>query len=316
MPGLRGGRELVLRAVALITDTSRVTRNRRIAAIASCVLACCLGLSLWLVARDPGGSPSRAVSSVLIQRQPWGSGPSHGGKTRVLTVRTPMAACEARLERQGRQLPTIAIVGASYTAGVGPGNPELSWAVVLARLLHWNAVIDGVPGAGYVSAGQGGHGPMTRMLSAEELRALDPSVVIVQAGHDDVGVPPAPERARVRATLGLIHLAAPGARVALLTVFADALDGTPALRQTDNVIVTSAKAADPQVIIMDPLAGRWKFQHADGGLHPTAAGDAWIARAVLAILRGYGVRPAPSSGTAPVICDVSVGVNPGASTSA
>src|ERR1700733_463324 len=104
VPGLRGGRELVLRAVALITDTSRVTRNRRIAAIASCVLACCLGLSLWLVARDPGGSPSRAVSSVLIQRQPWGSGPSHGGKTRVLTVRTPMAACEARLERQGRQL--------------------------------------------------------------------------------------------------------------------------------------------------------------------------------------------------------------------
>jgi lysophospholipase L1-like esterase len=305
-----------LRAVALITDTSRVTRNGRIAAIASCALACCLGLSLWLVVRDSGGSPSRAVSSVLIQRQPWGPEGSHGGKTRVLTVRTPMAACEARLERQGRQLPTIAIVGASYTAGVGPGNPELSWAVVLARLLHWNAVIDGVPGAGYVMPGASGRGPMTRMLSTEELRALDPSVVIVQAGHDDAGRPPALERARVRATLGLIQLAAPGAPVALLTVFSGALDGTPALRLTDHVIVTAAEAADPQVIIMDPLAGRWKFQHADGGLHPTAAGDAWIARTVLAILRGYGFRPAPSSGTAPVICDVSVGVNPGASTSA
>jgi acyl-CoA thioesterase I len=316
VPGPRRGRDLLLRAVALITDTSRVTRNGRIAAIASCALACCLGLSLWLVVRDSGGSPSRAVSSVLIQRQPWGPEGTPGGQPRVLTVATPLAACETRLEREPLPLPTIAIVGASYTAGVGPGSPELSWAVTLARLLHWNAVIDGVPGAGYVMPGAGGHGPMTRMLSTEELRALDPSVVIVQAGHDDVGVPPAPERARVRATLGLIQLAAPGAQVALLTVFSGALDGTPALRLTDHVIVTAAEAADPQVIIMDPLTGQWEFQHAGGGLHPTAAGDAWIARTVLAILSAHGVSPAPANGTVPVICDVSVGVHQGTSASA
>ena len=45
----------------------------------------------------------------------------------------------------------MAIVGASYTAGIGPDNPAQSWAVRLARLLHWNAVIYGVPGAGYVA---------------------------------------------------------------------------------------------------------------------------------------------------------------------
>jgi hypothetical protein len=187
----------------------------------------------------------------------------------------------------------------------------LSWAVVLARLLHWNAVIDGVPGAGYVAEGDGRHGPMTRLLSAEGLPALAPAVVIVQAGHDDLGVAPAREAAGVRATLGLIHLAVPGARVALLTAFTLLPGGTPALQQTDHVIVTTAKAADPNVVIMDPLAGRWTFQHADGGLHPTAAGDASIARTVLAALRAHGLRAAPATtGTQPVICDASVGVKP------
>jgi hypothetical protein len=275
-------------------------------------VACGLGLSLWLVARDAGNS-ARAASPVLIQRQQWGpltvTGPAATGP-----VTTPLAACEARIEREPRRLPTIAIVGASYTAGVGPGDPMLSWAVVLARLLHWNAVIDGVPGAGYVSEGYGGRGPMARMLSAEGLRSLVPSAVIVQAGHDDVRAAPATERAAVRATLGLIHLTAASARVALLTVFASTPDGTEALRRTDQAIVTAATAADPDVIIMDPLAGRWKFQHANGGLHPTAAGDAWIASKVLAILRVYGIHPA-GNGPLPIICDDAAGISPAGGTS-
>jgi acyl-CoA thioesterase-1 len=290
-----------------------VRRNGRVIAAAACAAACCLGLSLWLVARGDDNDASRSAASVLIQREPWG--PDH--KTRELTVTTPLAACEARISRVPRRLPTIAIVGASFTAGTGPGDPLLSWAVVLARRLHWNAVIDGVPGAGYVTRGDGGDGPMTRLLSAEGLRSLQPSLVIVQAGHDDVGVPPATERAGVRATLNLIHLTAPGARVALLTVFARTPGGTKALRQTDHVIVTTARAADPKVIVMDPLAGQWKFQHAHGGLHPTAAGDAWIAGKVLAILRAYGVHPAAAmTGTQPVICEASVGEKPAAGTPA
>jgi lysophospholipase L1-like esterase len=294
-----------------------VRRRGRITAVAACVLACCLGLSLWLVVRGADDSASGSVSSVLIQREPWGPTHHGGGKSRVLAVATPLAACEARIMRQPGRLPTIAIVGASYTAGTGPDNPLLSWAVVLAQLLHWNAVIDGVPGAGYVSEGRGKQGPMARMLGAEGLRSLQPSAVIVQAGHDDVGVPPEPEGAAVRATLGLIHLAAPGARVALLTVFTRTPGGTEALGRTDGVIVTSAKAVNPAVIIMDPLTGRWKFQHANGGLHPTAAGDAWIARKVLAILRAYGVRPLPAAtAPEPVICDASVGVKQAAGTSA
>jgi lysophospholipase L1-like esterase len=279
--------------------------------VAAGLIACCLLLSLWIAARARGAASSRAVSSVLLEprqaRATAGSARPRG-RADTLSVATPLAACEARIGRQPRRVPTVAIVGASYTAGRGPDNPELSWAVDLAKLLHWNAVIDGVPGAGYARNGASGRGPMARMLSQEGLRGLSPALVIVQAGHDDIGAPAALEGRRVDAAVDLIRAAAPAARIALLTTFAGSVGGSPALRRTDRAIVTAGTSADPGIIIMDPLAGRWTFPRAGDGLHPTASGDAWIARTVAAILLAHGVRPAPVTSAAPVICDVSVGV--------
>jgi len=225
-------------------------------------------------------------------------------------VTSSLRACEARLEAQPRRVPTLAIVGASFTAGMGPDNPELSWAVVLARMLRWNAVIIGVPGAGYVAPGTGKRGPVQSMLSQERLRGLIPDVVIVQAGHDDVGQPAAGETRRVRAAVYLIRSAAPKARIALITVFPrDSRASSAALRAIDHVIVTAGKSADKKIIIMDPLTGHWKFaREHPGGLHPSAAGDAWIAHKVATILAGYGVQPASVDATVPVICDVAVGM--------
>ncbi len=197
----------------------------------------------------------------------------------------------------------MAIVGASFTAGVGPGDAALSWAVLLARMLHWNAVVYGVPGVGYFRSGDGGRGPVVRMLAREDLSALAPALVIIQAGHNDSGVPPPLEHLRVRQAITMIHAAAPRARIALLTAFAG-WDRPPALYQANDAIIGAATAADRNAIIMNPLGGGgWQFEHAHGGLHPTAAGDAWIAAKVAAILRAHGVLPAEAAGSAPVICD-------------
>ena len=68
--------------------------------------------------------------------------------------------------------------------------------------------------------------------------------------------------------------------------------------------MAAARAADPAVIIIDPLAAGWRYAHVRDGLHPTAAGSAWIAGRVAAILREHGVRPAPmSAGRDAIICD-------------
>jgi lysophospholipase L1-like esterase len=228
------------------------------------------------------------------------------GRFRVLTVQDPFAGCEERIKLGPRDIRAMAIVGASYTAGVGPGNPELSWAADFARKLRWNAVIYGVPGAGYVRRGADGLGPMSRMLDAERLPHLDPALVIVQAGHDDGGVPAVVEHRRVLRTIDLIRADDPRARIALLTVFSLPTGPSPALYRADRVIVTAARDADPHVIILDPLTGHWKFQRAADGLHPTAAGDQWIARKVASILRADGIAPSPSTVTSAVICDLGV----------
>jgi lysophospholipase L1-like esterase len=282
---------------------------RRLVALGALVLACCLGLSLWIAIGLFDDGPARAASPVVLERGPAG----------VHTVAQSLGACEQRIEHQMRPRPTMAIVGASYTAGVGPGSPAQSWAAQLARRLHWNAVIVGVPGAGYVKPGDGRRGPMQRLLADEQLARLRPALVIVQAGHDDVGVPGWLESRQVGAAVIMIKSSAPGARIALLTTFAGAsfsgaAEGTPSLRGTDHAIVAAGRAADPQVIVMDPLAGRWQFARAADGLHPTAAGDQWIARTTAAILLAHGVQPAAASGPSPLICDASVGATRPAAT--
>jgi len=227
----------------------------------------------------------------------------------MLAVRNSLAACEAQIGPAPLGLPRVAIVGASYTAGVGPDNPSLSWAVDLAKKLRWDAVIYGVPGAGYVRTGTDGLGPMTRMLGDEELPRLSPELVIIQAGYDDGRVPPDNERQAVHRTIELIKSEDPTAKIALVTVFTTPSRPIPErFYRTDHTIVTSARDADPDAIIMDPLTGRWKFQHADDGLHPTAAGDAWIAHKVDEILSDHGIlgRPATTDAAAPIVCDLGI----------
>jgi lysophospholipase L1-like esterase len=227
--------------------------------------------------------------------------PARPGVTHPVVSRQ-QAALSAGLscEREvARGTPRVAIVGASFTAGVGPG-PSRSWAVLLARHLRWNAVVYGDPGAGYVRAGAGRKGPVAAEIGRMDLRALKPSLVIVQAGHDDIGAPPGLERKQVARAIALIRAETPAARIVLLTVFAGRSRPAAAGR-TDQAIVRAARAADPAVIIIDPLAGGWRFPHVRDGLHPTAAGSAWIASRVAQILLEHGMRPARAGAT--VICD-------------
>jgi acyl-CoA thioesterase I len=242
--------------------------------------------------RPPSAAPHPAAASQVVLRA---AEPAPG------TQHFGVSSCELGLERAHRHgLPRLVVVGASFTAGVGSG-PSRSWAVLLARHLHWDAVVYGVPGAGYVRAGAGRRGPVAAEVARIGLAALEPSLIIVQAGHDDIGIPSRLEQQRVEQAITLIRAAAPQARIALLTVFTGRAQPDAASR-TDQAIVRAARTADPAVIIMDPLVGGWRFPHVRDGLHPTAAGSAWIAGQVAAILREHGIRPAPARSAA-IICD-------------
>ena len=282
------------------------------------MLSCCFAAATVMVtscahgtAAQPGPGPAGPTAAVQAAPAGHAAGPTRSNRVRMIVAGDQFTACEQRIERLPDHGPTMAVVGASYTAGVGPGRAALSWAADLARTLRWDAVIDGDPGAGYVRTGDNGLGPMTRLLTDERLSGLAPSLVIVQAGYDDGMVPTDIERQQVLRTVEQIRAEAPHATIGLVTVFTSPARPIPGrLDRTDSAIVAAARAADPSAIILDPLTGHWTYQHADGGrgLHPTAAGDAWIAAKVGAILRAHGIlsQPVTTAADAPVICDVGV----------
>jgi acyl-CoA thioesterase I len=265
-----------------------------LAAVAAAVslLGLVTAVAVQEAGRPPAAVPHPVAAYAVVLRQP---GPKPGYR------HVGVSACEQEL---GPARPRLVVLGASFTAGVGSG-PSRSWAVLLARRLHWNAVVYAVPGAGYVRAGARREGPVVAEAGRIGLSALKPSLVIVQAGHDDIGVPPELERQRVEQAIAVIHADAPRAPIALVTVFAGRSPAAAAYR-TDRAIITAARAADRAVIIIDPLTLGWRFPHVRDGLHPTAAGSAWITGKVAAVLREHGVRPAPPPAGAspnPIVCD-------------
>jgi lysophospholipase L1-like esterase len=199
----------------------------------------------------------------------------------------------------GAGRPLLLVVGASYTAGVGAHSPAGNWAVRLAELLGWRAVTFGVPGAGYVSPGRDDLGPVSRELTRVDVARLDPSIVIVQAGHDDWQVPPGTESARVASLVRLLEAEAPHARLVFLTVFSrPGASGAVLDRElaVDSAIVSAVRRADPHAVVIDPLREHWQFPRIDGGrgLHPTAQGHLLIAERVAHAL---GVKVTTAAGT-------------------
>jgi acyl-CoA thioesterase-1 len=209
--------------------------------------------------------------------------------------------CDVAPAGSSADSPVLVAVGASFTAGVGAARPQQSWAVRLAELLSWRAVIIGVPGAGYVNRGDGDFGPVSDELARLDLATLDPALVIVQAGHDDWRASSALETRRVKATVRSIEAGAPGAQVALLSVFGASGATSAAELRVDTAIVTAARSADPLAIVLDPLRNGWTFARSMG-FHPTGTGALTIAHLVETSLASVGIVPTHSAGRASVSC--------------
>jgi lysophospholipase L1-like esterase len=195
----------------------------------------------------------------------------------------------------------VVVLGASISAGTG-STPEQAWPAVVGRCLGRRVVVGAVPGAGYVATGRGARGPVVRLLREADLARLDPSLVVLQAGHNDIGTPGPRLRAAVTTAVETARRDAPRAPLALLTVVAHAGDPSAAARATDATIVEAARRADPGVVVLDPLAEGWAFPRVADGLHPTAAGQRLLAGHVLDDLARAGVvgpRTCPDGAPAP-----------------
>jgi hypothetical protein len=104
------------------------------------LIGCCVAAAALAVA-SCSQQPTAQAGSAAAKTAVASAGPTD--QARVLAIRDPFGGCEQRIEGGPRDLRAMAIVGASYTAGVGPDNPALSWAADLARKLRWEAARSG-----------------------------------------------------------------------------------------------------------------------------------------------------------------------------
>jgi lysophospholipase L1-like esterase len=247
------------------------------------------------------------VTIGLVTPSTDGAVVAHGDFTRIAShidhdpVAAPQPArCNVTLTlaHDDTSTPLLVGIGASFTAGVGAGNPDKNWAVRLTQLLGWRAMTIGVPGAGYVNPGTDRLGPLRHELALIRLRALHPSIVIIQAGHDDWRVPKAREAKNVAELIKLAMAEAPHARLAFITAFSN--PDTPSTEQneinaTNATIMSTIATSDPGAIVINPAD--WHFARVDHGLHPTAAGYAVIAHDVAQALFRAGAISNPRDST-------------------
>ena len=200
--------------------------------------------------------------------------------------------------------PLLVVVGASFAAGVGARTPAAAWAVDLAQRLGWRALVVGVPGVGYIHVGLDRIGPLSAVTSALHLASLHPSLVVVQAGHDDWRSPPWLERRAVEGYYRRLRRVLPRARVATITVFESRRAPATARERLAaiNRSILAGVGSEPGVVVMDPFLHRWHFGRSIAGrLHPSALGDRQLAARVLSDLEAHHIRPAPlPSGSHPV----------------
>ncbi|HEY2224381.1 SGNH/GDSL hydrolase family protein [Actinomycetospora sp.] len=182
----------------------------------------------------------------------------------------------------------IVVLGASISAGTG-SSPEQAWPALVGRCLGQRVLVGAVPGAGYLTPGRGERGPVARLLRGADLARLHPSLVVLQAGHNDIGAPAPKLRAAVTTAVEAVGREVPGTPLALITVFAHVGVPTAEARATDATIVDAARRADPRVVVLDPLAEGWSFPRVGDGLHPTAVGQRLLAGHVLGGLARAGV---------------------------
>jgi acyl-CoA thioesterase I len=205
--------------------------------------------------------------------------------------------------------PLLAVVGASFSAGVGAGRPDRAWPEDLARIMHWRLALSADPGAGYINPGARHRGPFAKLAARLHLGRIDPNTIIIQGGHDDIGRPLPLIRTQVESLIATVRRECPTSRLAVLTVFPR---GNPnaATVATDQTIVAAARDADPAIIVFDPIKGHWHFPRIGDQLHPTSAGHEWIAHKLAQGLHADGSLERTAGRPATSLADRASGADP------
>jgi lysophospholipase L1-like esterase len=187
--------------------------------------------------------------------------------------------------------PQVAFLGDSYTAGSDMGGYGASgYPALLAAKHRWYPNLFAVGGSGYLNGGQAISTIRDRVPGVV---ALQPEVIIVSAGHNDVGVyPPAQVVDEARRVLTALRAGCPKATIVVVGPIWPNGETPPGLLAVRDGIEGVAK--DSGLAFIDPVAEGWfagsneRFIGSDR-VHPTNQGHQHLTDVLDAHLTQLGV---------------------------
>jgi lysophospholipase L1-like esterase len=182
---------------------------------------------------------------------------------------------------------TVAVLGDSYTGGSAMDSGQRAeWPALLAgRHPTWRVVPFAVGGSGFVAGQQGGEHFALRL---DRIVAAQPQVVIVEGGHNDIGLPQAQVQTAAQQVLTLLRAGLPQATIVVLGVL------WPGPLPQQMLDLDAALARDAQAVGGTYVDARGWFTAqpsmiGSDGIHPTDAGHAMLADRIGAAVTAAGV---------------------------
>lgn len=192
--------------------------------------------------------------------------------------------------------PVVAVIGDSYAAGAGAGDPAKGWVSRLAFNQAWQLSNFARGGTGYTKAvtadamkacGLSYCPSYPDMI--KDVAAAAPSMVIVAGGRNDAGIPAGDESEAVKAFYQQLRAALPTAKIVAFNPWWDSTNAPAAIGAISADVKASVEAVGGTYIDAgQPLAAHPELIASDN-VHPNAAGHAAIFDAALPKLQAAGL---------------------------
>lgn len=179
--------------------------------------------------------------------------------------------------------PVMMFVGDSFTVGSGPVPTWQSYASEAARQLHWQPVIAGAGGTGFVNPGRVGRN-FQQSFEAELAWRPAPDVLIISGGHNDRRWSSLRVRQAAARLLWTARGYWPHTRIILVGPIWLSQPPRKAFGVRDALVEVAQRE---QVTFFDPMKQRWGNVMLPDGIHPTAGGHLRIARWLVSALRSH-----------------------------
>ncbi len=189
-------------------------------------------------------------------------------------------------DAQGATPGMVLVIGDQYARGDG-AEPGQGYVGQLADSLGSEAAARHTIGGGWVT--EGTRGDFAALVEDTDLASVDPDLVIVQGGFNDVQVASGSAiREAAGQAIGELRQALPGVPVVVLGVLSPGEDD-PAVTRANTALRRAVEdVADDSVVFVGTNGGEWRFSTTDGS-NPDQAGHDLIADQIEASLRDQGL---------------------------